>query len=146
MAEHCDKHGISYYLPLKKETKVYQRRKVTVTKPIFSGYFFVSLNMDERVILLRTNHIIRILEPGNQRILLHQLAQIRRALRVDPCLSASDNIKKGSKVTITGGPFMGIEGLVSSVRNKTKVRLVIDMIGQSIAIDINKEYIKKADS
>ena len=146
MAEHCDKHGISYYLPLKKETKVYQRRKVTVTKPIFSGYFFVSLNDDDRVILLRTNHVIRILEPGNQRNLLHQLAQIRRALRIDPCLSTSDNIKKGSKVTITGGPFMGIEGLVSSIRDKTKVRLTIDMIGQAIAIEISKEYIKKIDN
>ena len=88
LAEYCEVLRLSHYLPLRSETKIYQRRKVTVAKPVFPGYVFAAFDRDERQALLKTNNIVRILETDRQRILLHQLAQIRRALRVDPALTA----------------------------------------------------------
>ena len=38
----CATFQIGRYLPLRKETKIYQRRKVTVEKPVFPRYVFAA--------------------------------------------------------------------------------------------------------
>ncbi|MBN2301031.1 MAG: hypothetical protein JXN60_00810 [Lentisphaerae bacterium] len=145
IAEHCDVLGMKYYLPLRKETKIYQRRKVTVFKPIFPGYFFVALDEQSRDYLLRTRNVHRILEPSSQRFLLHQLSQIRRALRIDPTLGSCAALQKGRRVRIKAGPFMGIEGVIWALKKQSKVRLNVEMIGQAIAVDVDQDYLEVID-
>lgn len=146
MAGHCIKHGLEHYLPLREETKIYQRRKVTVHKPVFVGYIFVALDRTGRLALLKTNHILRIIEPENERLLLHQLAQIREALAVDPTLGACAALVRGRRVRISGGPFMGVEGVVWTFKkDRSKVRLNVEMIGQAVAIEVDKDYLEMLD-
>lgn len=145
MAEFCGARSIEHYLPLRKETKIYQRRKVTVYKPVFPGYFFVAFDRAGRLALLKTNNIVRILQPASQSQFLHELGQIRMALAVDPSLGASRAIERGRRVRITAGPFAGIEGQVGSVKGQTVVRLNVEMIGQAVAIEIEREYLEPAD-
>lgn len=145
IAEYCDILHLSHYLPLREETKIYQRRKVTVSKPVFPGYFFVSFDHQGRVGLLKTNHIIRILQPTNERALLHELAQIRKALTVDPTLGSSNALVRGRHVRIVGGPFMGVEGVVWAMKGTTKVRLNVDMIGRAVVVETDKEFLEVID-
>ena len=142
MAEYAQLLGLSHYLPLRSETKIYQRRKVTVDKPVFPGYFFASFDREGRLGLLKTNNIVRILQPPHERQLLHELAQVRRALDVDPTLGACSALKRGTRVRILGGPFMGIEGVVSSLKANAKVRLNVEMIGQAVAVEVDREYLE----
>ena len=44
VAEFCELRRVLPYLPLREETKIYQRRKVTVQKPAFPGYVFARSN------------------------------------------------------------------------------------------------------
>jgi transcriptional antiterminator RfaH len=145
MAEHCRLLGYPYYLPLRSETKIYQRRRVTVAKPVFSGYIFAGFDSDGRAKLLRTDNIVRILTPDNRRELLHQLAQVRKALAVDPSLSAGEALARGQSVCITGGPFMGVEGRIEAVKSSTKVRLNVEMIGQAIIVEVDREFLEILD-
>ena len=143
MAEHCIKHRLEYFLPLREETKIYQRRKVTVHKPLFLGYFFVSFDRAGRLALLKTNHILRILVPEDEQALLHELAQIREALLVDPTLGACAALTRGRHVRIVGGPFMGVEGVVWTFKkDRSKVRLNVEMIGQAVAIEVDRDYLE----
>lgn len=144
-AEHCTRLGLSHFLPLRSETKIYQRRKVTVDLPVFPGYIFAAFDQEGRVGLLKTNHILRVIEATNQRHLLHELAQIRRALRVDPSLATCRPLMRGHTVRITGGPFMGVEGIVSGMKGDSTVRLNVDMIGQAVAVDVAREFLEQID-
>jgi transcriptional antiterminator RfaH len=145
MAQHCDIYGLEYYLPLRKETKVYQRRKVTVHKPMFPGYFFVSFDPVERTQLLKTQNVLRVFTSASEEDLIYQLDQIRLALSVDPTLGKIKALKKGRRVNITGGPFMGIEGTIWSLKANSKVRLNINMIGQAVAVEVDPEYLELLD-
>ncbi|MCX7590676.1 MAG: hypothetical protein N2255_03510 [Kiritimatiellae bacterium] len=142
VAEHCIILKLDYYLPLRRETKVYQRRKVTVEKPVFPGYLFVRFNREERLSLLKSNQIVRILVPPDENQLLHELAQIKKALMVDPTLGACSAVKKGIAVRIVAGPFMGVEGVVTSLKGMTKVRLNVEMIGQAVALEVDRDYLE----
>ncbi len=145
IAEHCRILGAESYLPLRAETKVYQRRKVTVEKPVFPGYVFASFDRQQRLGLLKTNQIVRFLETDNEKHLVHELKQIRKALDVDPSLGTDAAIAKGTAVRITGGPFMGVEGWVQAVRGQNKVCLSVDMIGQAIVVEVAPEYLDPID-
>jgi transcription antitermination factor NusG len=145
VGDFCAVRAIEHYLPLRSETKVYQRRRVTVEKPVFPGYLFVSCDAVQRTEVLKTNSIVRTITPHNEEDFLHELDQVRKALTVDPSLSACYAVKEGQRVRITGGPFMGIEGMVASLRSRTTVRLNVEMIGQAIAVEIQKEYLEPLD-
>jgi transcriptional antiterminator RfaH len=145
LVEHCHILGAERYLPLRSETKIYQRRKVTVEKPVFPGYVFVGVDRVQRLGLLKTNLIVRILETEDEAALLNELDQVRKALQVDPSLGADAAIAHGRAVRITGGPFMGIEGWVEEVRGHNKVRLNVDMIGRAIVVEVAREYLEPID-
>lgn len=139
---YCGIGNITSYLPLRAETKVYQRRRVTVEKPVFPGYIFARLDPDSRLAILKSNLIVRIMDTPDQRLLLHQLAQIRKALKANPALVAVPAIVKGIRVRITNGPFLGIEGVVASVKSSGRVALNVDMIGQAIAVEVEKNFLE----
>mgnify|MGYP002858621129 CR=1 FL=1 len=145
MAEFCEIHELRHYLPLRKETKIYQRRKVTVEKPLFPSYIFSSFDEDGRLELLKTNNVLRILEPTSRRQLLHELAQVRKALNVDLSLASCSALRRGRRVKIRAGPFMGVEGVVQSLRGRAKVCLNVDMIGRAVAVEVDREFLEPID-
>lgn len=142
MGEFCRVQRYEYYLPLRQETKIYQRRKVTVEKPVFPGYIFVSFDRDGRLELLKTNNIVRILETADEQRLIHEIEQIRKALTVDATLGAVAALKKGRTVRITGGPFMGVEGQIHELKGSTKVLLNVDMIGRAVAVEVDRDFLE----
>ncbi len=145
VAQACEANGLEYFLPLRAETKIYQRRKVTVKKPLFPGYIFVAFEPQQRETLLRTNHVVRILTPASEQFLLFQLDQIRKALEVDETLGTASAITKGRQVRIKGGPFMGVEGVVVVSDKPGVVRLNVEMIGQAVTVEVDRDYIEVTD-
>lgn len=143
-AEYCAAHSIQADLPLREETKVYQRRKVTVHKPVFPGYVFVKFSPAEKVAVLKSNVIVRILCVENQDQLVRELDQIRLALSVDPTLDACAAFQAGKRVVIRKGPFQGLEGVVQVVKGRTKVVLNVEMIGRALAVEVGIEFLEPA--
>ena len=145
VAEHCEQLRIEHYLPLREETKIYQRRKVTVAKPVFPGYIFAAFGDQGRLDLLKTNTLVRILQPSDENVLVHELAQVRAALAVDPTLGATAALQKGRIVRIMGGPFAGIEGCIELLKGQTMVCLNVEMIGQAIRVEVDRSLLELAD-
>jgi transcription antitermination factor NusG len=134
VTEYCALYHIPFYLPLRTKTRVVQRRKVAFTVPVFPSYVFAKFPAQQRLDLLQTNLLVRILEPINPRQLLRDLVMVRRALKADPELKPSKPLTQGRLVRIIGGPFMGIEGRVARMAGSMKVVLNVDMIGQAVSV------------
>jgi transcriptional antiterminator RfaH len=145
VAEHCVLLRLDHFLPLREETKVYQRRRVTVQKPVFPGYVFAAFDDSGRMALLKTNSIVRFLLPPSEAEFLHQIEQVRAALAVDPTLGAAAALQKGRMVRITGGSFHGVEGLVDSLTHRTTVWLTVDMIGQAVRVEVDRNLVELID-
>lgn len=145
VAEYCKLYGIDFYLPMREQTRVVQRRKVSVVMPLFSGYVFVRLLPAQKLPLQQTNLLVRILEPSNPRKMLRDLIMVRRALRANPTLTQVRPLTKGRHVRIIDGPFQGIEGRVARLTSTMKVVLNIDMIGQATAVEIESGLVEVLD-
>lgn len=142
VSEYCALYHIPCYLPLRENTCVVQRRKVTSQLPVFPGYVFAKFPLSQRLPLLQTNLIVRILEPLQPRRLLRDLIMVRRALRADPALKPVKHLAEGQLVRIVGGPFQGVEGRVARLSGTLKVVLNIDMIGQAVAVTAETDQVE----
>lgn len=145
MAAYCEAHRIDCELPVREETKIYQRRKVTVYKPIFPGYVFLRFPLELKLNVLKSNLVVRILAVENQERFQKELQQILQALAIDPTLDASAAFQAGRRVLIKRGPFQGVEGVVQVVKGKTKVVLNVDIIGRAIAVEVGMELLEPAE-
>lgn len=143
MAEYCVSMSMDHYLPLRAERKVYQRRKLEVQKPLFPGYVFACFSRHNRLLALKSQQIVRILEVNDQFKLLDELDQIRKALEVNPLLGACPAVKQGTRVRVVVGPFQGLEGIVSTLRGQTRVILNVDMIGQGVPVEADLDMLER---
>ena len=143
LAAFCAAESFDYYLPLRKETKVYQRRKVITEKPLFPSYLFAAFNTAQRVELLKTNYIVKILEVQDQNRLLDELSHIQTALEADPELSPCPCLTRGVAVKIVSGPMMGLEGVVDKIKTRTRIVLNVFSIGQGAALEVDSAAIER---
>ena len=141
----CKLYNLPCFLPLREETKIYQRRRVTVQKPVFPGYLFAAFDEPGRFKLLQTNNLVRILVPADEDQFVCELSQVEAALSVDPTLGASATLRKGRFIRITGGPFRGVEGVIDRLKSETTGCLNVDMIGQAIRLEVDKGFIELLD-
>jgi transcription antitermination factor NusG len=141
-AEVCRMNGIPYYLPVRTRTRTYQRRKVTTEIPVFSGYLFVAIDAPQKLVLQKTNHVLRFLEPSRPYRMLRQLVQIRRALQIDPALRPVQLLAAGTRVRIVAGPFMGIEGVVARLASTMRVILTVELLGQGLVVQASRAQIE----
>jgi len=141
--QYCKLYEISCYVPMRKTTRTYQRRKYDIELPVFTGYAFARYAENKRLDILKSNFIVKVIEPFNPRQFLRELVMVRRALRVDPTLKPIESLKEGQLVRITSGPFMGTEGIVKRVVKNTQVVLNISIIGQALKIVTDQDMIEK---
>ncbi|NLL84215.1 MAG: hypothetical protein GX230_08270 [Lentisphaerae bacterium] len=144
VAEVCSIYGIPHYLPLRTVPRVSQRRRFNVTLPLFPGYIFAAVTPENRMPILRTNHLIRTLTPRHSVSLLRDLVQVRRALAITPDLQPVVELVTGQKIRIKSGPFMGAEGVVERLASSMRVVLTVNMIGQGVSVTAKRSQVELA--
>jgi transcriptional antiterminator RfaH len=141
-AEICRLQAIPFYLPVRRHTATYQRRRVTTELPLFPGYLFVALDAPRKLALQKTDHVLRFLEPSRPFRLLRQLVQVRRALRIDPTLRAVKPLAAGTRVRIVAGSLRGTEGIVARLSSTMRVYLTVDLLGQGLVVRASREQVE----
>lgn len=145
MADYCRFYGVENYLPLRSETKIYQRRKVVVEKPVFPGYVFAALREKQRALVTRSNSIARIIDVGDQDRFVREVEQVRKALTVDPTLGATAAFTQGRMARITAGPFQGLEGVIAIAKGAARLVLNVQMIGKAVSVEVDMDMLEPAE-
>jgi len=140
------RYGCFHYLPLYvKETKV-QRRKVRRELPLFPGYVFTRLSVDERLKMLQTNLLVRPIPVPRPREMIHQLRQVARALKGMPCPRPVQHLfKAGDYVRVKYGFLRGTEGYVRREGAHMTLCLNVEILGVSAEVSISPEDIEKVE-
>ncbi len=139
---YCELYSITCYLPMRKTIRTSQRRKYVVELPVFTGYAFLKYAEPDRLTVLKSNCVCKIIVPFNSRDFVRELVMVRRALRADPTLKSTRTFTKGQLVRISDGPFMGTEGYVKRISSNTRVTLNVSAIGQALSLVVSSDSLK----
>jgi transcriptional antiterminator RfaH len=141
LARYCDVKGLACYLPLRRRVERYQRRNVETYLPMFPGYVFVHLSEEEKPVLLQSNRVASVLsvDEAAERVLIEELRAIQRLEQLSQAeeLVVAPELVAGKAVLITDGPLNGVRGIVMRRPNKTRVTVNVEILGQSVSVDLD---------
>jgi transcription antitermination factor NusG len=148
VAGHLEQRGIEHYLPLYRSRRKWKDgSRVTLSLPLFPGYVFVHICRNERVPVLEVPGVLWIVgKSGAQPAPLPQfeIETLRAALdplRVEPY----PTLIAGQRVRIRTGVLSGIEGIVIRRRNSLRVVITLELIMQSIAVEVDADDLDLID-
>ncbi len=139
VAQQLSEKGINVFLPLRTVVSTWKDRRKQVQFPLFGGYVFVHIVMEDRLGVLRMPGVVQFVSiegkpvpiPEDQIEAVRQL--VNSGLKYDPY----PYVKEGMRVTIRNGPLKGVEGIVISKRKKHLLVLSVDLIQQSASLEID---------
>lgn len=132
--------GFEEFVPLYESHRQWSDRKKTVTLPLFTGYVFCRFDPNQKVPIVTTFGVIRVVgsSKGCIPIADHEIESIQkitatgRSVEPHPYL----NLTVGSRVRVQEGPLTGCEGMLVEHRANLKLILSMDLIQRSMSVEI----------
>jgi transcription antitermination factor NusG len=136
---------VSYFLPLVlRETSSGGRRRRNMY-PLFPSYMFFAGGEQERLRVLRTDRVVRLVEIADvaQPQFRQEITSLEKAIEFAPnTIELYPRLVPGTLVRIAGGPMKDVEGIVLQAHNKRKVWLGVSVLGVGATIEIHADLVQ----
>ncbi len=135
---------IEAFLPLYRSVNRWKNGcRVNVAQPLFPNYVFVSLERHDYVRVLQTPGVLSLV--GSRRepspLPSSEIESLRAGLPEREC-EPHPYLVAGEKVRIHSGPLTGVVGVLVRKKNNLRVVLTINLIMQSVAVEIGSDEIE----
>jgi transcription antitermination factor NusG len=130
------KRTIAYYVPSITRKSLLGGRTRMTQLPLFPGYVFVCGTDEDRLIALKTNRAITIVEVVDGDCLRRQLKSFATLIAAKAPLVRESRLLPGERVRIKTGPFRDAEGIILRRNGKTELLVAIDFLGQGASLEI----------
>lgn len=138
---------LSVLIPMKEVTVTRSGRKRKLMKPLFPGYIFIEIELNDNFWyeIKNTPGVINFISCGNDPIPVHE-SEIKYIIDLTDDGKApipETDFEVGDTAKIVNGAFMGTSGVISGIDIKRKkIKVVIDILGKQVAIDLEYDDIK----
>lgn len=139
------KRGTSYFLAMTERVRTIRGRKVKSLAVLFPGYVFFCGTDDERYAAMTTSRIASTIDVVDQGRFVRELSGIQKALASPKQLDPYPYLKAGRKCVVTFGPLKGVEGLLVSRKNVSRLVLEVHVLGQAVATEIDANLLEVID-
>ncbi len=140
-----DRTRIESYLPMYTEIRQWSDRKKKVVLPLFPNYLFVCISSKDFWKVLKIDGVIKFVSDGvNPDTISNTIIQsIQKMVSGKVEVGNLQRIKKGEKVRVTSGPFLGLEGDFVRYGSKKLLTVNVDILNRSVMLEINPDHIAK---
>jgi len=138
VAEHLALRGIEHFLPLYEAIHHWNNGRHRVQLPLFSGYIFVHIALQNRLRVLEVPGLVRLVGFGALPCPLPEtdINKMREALTDGTLAEPYPYLTVGRRVGIRSGPLRGMTGILLRRRNKYRVVISVDLIQRSMAVEV----------
>ncbi len=144
------KKSIEAFLPKIKTISRRKDRRVIIDVPLFPGYLFVKTSSDPRhqLKILKTTGVVRLLGCNNGPVPVPsdsiESLKIITGSDMDIIIKGSTSeMSQGTPVMIISGPMAGVKGEFVKYKNKSRVIIRIETMGQFAGVETDKENLEK---
>jgi transcription antitermination factor NusG len=130
---------VDAYLPVYASVRRWKDRRVSLELPLFPGYVFVRLALRDRLQVLQTPSVVRIVGFGGSPAALpdHEIETLRQGLAKELRIEPHPYLKVGQRVRVKTGPLQGVEGILVRKKNVSRLVISLDLILRSVAAEID---------
>jgi transcription antitermination factor NusG len=137
VARYLDARSLEHYLPLYTERSRRADRKVTLNRPLFTGYVFVRFAPQNRSLVVTTPSVLRLLgDTGRDTVSAREIDRIRNGLASGYRLLPHPRVSVGMPVRIHGGVFDEAVGVVKELRQQCKVVIGLSAVQQCFSLEV----------
>ncbi len=139
---HC--RGYDPFVPLYQCRRVWSDRIKTLDAPLFPSYLFCRLNIHDRLPVLITPGIIRIVgrKGQPQPVDEAEISAVRTLVTSGFPNQPWPFLRTGDRVHIEQGPLRGLDGILVEVRGVHRLILSVTLLERSVAVEIDSAFVK----
>lgn len=149
VGQYLNVREIEHYLPLYSVRRKWNDgSQVTVDLPLFPGYLFVRIDRRERVRVLEVPGVLSFVGGTGRQAASLAEAEID-ALRIGlPLRKAEPHplLTVGQRARIRSGSLAGLEGVVLRLKNSLRIVLTMDLIMQSVSVEVAAAELEPVDA
>jgi Transcription antiterminator len=138
--------GVEAFLPLITKTKKWSDRLKKIEEPLFKSYIFVRPLMKDYYNVLNIFGVLKFVSFERKPVVVpdNQIVAIKKYISdYDESFSADEvELHEGQLVRITSGQLAGLTGRLSSIKNKKRLVVFIETVGQYLPIDIARSKVE----
>ncbi len=140
--------GFEHFLPLLEQTQRRQDKFVTMLRPLFPGYVFVSFDPAHghwRAIN-STYGITRLVSFTKEPAIVAPqiISELMKRCDADGKLRPPQKLKEGDAVKMTEGPFAEFVATVEKIASDQRVWVLIDLMGRSMRVAVKMDALQTA--
>jgi transcriptional antiterminator NusG len=138
---------ITHWLPLWRKRSTRQDRVKYIEVPLFSSYLFGHFALHEKVAVLETCGVVRIVGVHGTAVPVPeaQIAAVRTMVAHRLLYDPHPSLVAGMRVRITRGVLMGAEGTLIAKKQQHRLVISIELIQQAVAVDIESADVEPLD-
>jgi len=139
VADQLVERGVENFLPQYESVRKWKDRKVRLQLPLFPGYVFVHLALQNRLRVLQVPGVAWLVGFGGKPVSLpeEEFARIRelpnKGFRAQP----HPYLTVGHKVRLKSGPLAGRQGILLRRKGNFRVVISIELIQRAVAVDVD---------
>jgi len=139
VAEMLATKGFDVFLPLYESTRRWKDRRKVLALPLFPCYLFVHGGLDRKLQVVTTPGVHMILYRGEQVATVpeQEIEAIQKAVTGPYRVEPHPYLKCGARVRVMRGALEGVEGILFRKKNLCRLILSVDMLAQSVAVEVN---------
>jgi transcription antitermination factor NusG len=140
--------GFQEFLPLLRSRRQWSDRVKIMDLPLFPGYLFCRLNLEQRMPLLTTPGFLYLVGVGKnpEPVDESEIAAIRAVLHSGLPVKPWPSLMVGQKVQLKYGPLRGIEGVLTKIANQQRMFVSVTLLKRSISVEVAPEWLHPVDS
>jgi len=144
VCEQLERKQIDVFLPTITKWSRWKDRKKQIDWPLFPGYCFARFDARDPLPILKCTGVVNIVSFEGQAAPIPEaeLESIRLLISTDLAFDPVPLIKEGSMVEVVHGPLKGVVGRLVQKKEKARLVLSVDLIGQAVSVEIDAADVK----
>jgi transcription antitermination factor NusG len=148
VARQMNGNGVDHFLPLYKCVRRWKDRRKELELPLFPGYVFIRIAFQDRLRVQQLPGVLQIVSFNGKPAPLPdaEIEALRNGLSRNAWLEPHPYLTVGRRVRVRSGPMAGLVGVLVRKKEKFRVVLSVDLILQSVALEVDSADVEPVTS
>jgi transcription antitermination factor NusG len=143
--QQLEQRSVESFLPVYEAVRRWKDRKMRLQVPLFPGYIFVRIALEERLNVLRVPSVVRLVGFNGHPSPLPQeeIEGLKRGLASGVQVEPHPFLTVGRRVRVKVGPLEGLKGIIIRRKNRLRIVISLDLIHRAAAVEIAAEDLEE---